>query len=241
MSVSTFFVLHFIPFSTGTSTCLAGVHLCCLTYHTFLYRYVYLPFRCPPLLSYISYLSLQVRLPALPVSTFVVLHIIPFSTGKFTCLAGVHLFCLAYHTFLYRYVYLPCRCPPLLSYISYLSLQVSLPALPVSTFFVLHIIPFSTGTSTCLAGVHLFCLTYHTFLYRYVYLPCRCPPFLSYISYLSLQVRLPALPVSTFFVLHLIPFSAGTSTCLAGVHLFLPTFHTFLYRIVNLCLTCLYI
>jgi hypothetical protein len=102
-------------------------------------------------------------------------------------------------------IYLSCLCPPFLSYISYLSLQVRLPALPVSTFVVLHIIPFSTGTSTCLAGVHLCCLTYHTFLYRYVYLPCRCPPFLSYISYLSLQVCLPALPVSTFVVVHWTP------------------------------------
>jgi uncharacterized membrane protein len=136
---------------------------------------------------------------------------------------------------------LPCRCPPFVSYISYPFQQVRLPALPVSTFFVLHLIPFSTGKFTCLAGVHLFCPTFNTFLCRYVYLLCRCPPFLSYISYLFQQVRLPALPVSTFFVLHLIPFSAGTSTCLAGVHLFLPTFHTFLYRIVNLCLTCLYI
>jgi bacteriorhodopsin len=158
---------------------------------------IYLSCLCPPFLSYISYLSLQVRLPALPVSTFVVLHIIPFSTGTSTCLSGVHLCCLTYHTFLYRYVYLPCRCPPLLSYISYLSLQVSLPALPVSTFVVLHIIPFSTGKFTCLAGVHLFCPTFNTFLCRYVYLPCRCPPFFTYISYLSLQ---DSQPLSYMFI-----------------------------------------
>jgi hypothetical protein len=175
------------------------------------------------------------------VSTFFVLHFIPFSTGTSTCLAGVHLFCLTYHTFLYRYVYLPCRCLPLLSYISYPSLQVSLPAFSVSTFFVLHLIPFSAGKFTCFAGVHLFCPTFHTFFKKYVYLSFRCPPFLSYISYLFLQVRLPALPVSTFFVLYVIPFSTGTSTCLAGVHLFCSTFHTFLYRIVNLRLACLYI
>ena len=137
---------------------------------------IYLSCLCPPFLSYISYLSLQVRLPALPVS--------------FLC-------CLTYHTFLYRYVYLPCRCPSFLSYISYLSLRVRLPALPVSTFFVLHIIPFSTGTSTCLAGVHLFCPTFNTFLCRYVYLPCRCPPFFTYISYLSLQ---DSQPLSYMFI-----------------------------------------
>ena len=89
---------------------------------------IYLSCLCPPFLSYISYLSLQVRLPALPVSTFVVLHIIPFSTGKFTFLVGVHLFCPTFHTFFKKYVYLPCRCPPFLSYILYLFLQDSQPS-----------------------------------------------------------------------------------------------------------------